>query len=178
MTQSTDSDFVTERSTGLRYGLMLGLVSIVYFLVINLSGMDPTQGWQRWAGMIFNVGFLVLAHLYFREHNQGFMSFGQGLSISFWIGLFSALLAVTISALYLFYVDPASLERMQDLQRQGMEDQGLSEEQIDQGMQMAAKFMTPGFFIAFGLIGNVVLMLLTGLLITLFTQRADTRMPE
>ena len=51
-------------------------------------------------------------------------------------------------------------------------------EQIEQALDMSAKFMTPGFFFLFGLIGNVVMTVLMGLLISIFTQRPDTRMPE
>lgn len=178
MSEFQNAPEATVRSTGTRYGVLLGLVSFVYFIVLNMMGMDATQGWARWASLLLSVGLLVLAHLYYRDNGNGYMSFGQGVSISFWIGLVAGLIAVAGTLAYIEFVDTGYMERISDLQRQAMEEQGLEEEQIEQALDMSAKFMTPGFFFLFGLIGNVVMTVLMGLLISIFTQRPDTRMPE
>ena len=163
----------TTRSTGIRYGILLGLVSFVYFIALNLVGMDATQGWARWASLLLNLGLMVLAHLYYRDHGNGYMSFAQGVGISFWLGLVAGTIAVSGTLLYIEFVDTGYMERLADMQRLAMEEQGLSEEQIEQGMDMAARFTTPGFFFAFGLIGNVVMMVLIGVLVSIFTQRPE-----
>ena len=46
----TTTPTVTTRSAGIRYGVIGGLISIVYFLVLTTAGVDMSQGIGRWAG--------------------------------------------------------------------------------------------------------------------------------
>ena len=63
---------------------------------------------------------------------------------------------------------------MMDNQRQAMEEQGrLSEEQIDQAMEMTAKFMTPEMMLIFGIVGGVIMGLIVALIVTIFTQKKN-----
>lgn len=173
---SSDQPLVDVRSAGLRYGLLLGLVSAAYFVVLAISGVDTNQGWGRWSSTILSIALLVLAHIYYKDHNNGFMSYGQGVGISFWMGLVTGVIVSAFMLVYISYIDTDFMKNIEALQQQAMLDQGLSEEQIDQAMEIARKFTSPGFFFAFGLLGQIFIMVLLGLACSVFTQRKDERM--
>jgi hypothetical protein len=169
---------VTVMNTGIRYGALLGLILIAYFVVLVTIGADTTQGFGRWSGLLLNAGILVLAHLYFREQGDGYMSYAQGLGIGFFTGLFSGVMYSAFFLVFVTYIDLDFMQLLQDAQRQAMEESGAREEQIEQGMKMAARFSTPGFLFLFSVIGTVILQMAVALAVSVFTQRPDNRMPS
>ena len=139
--------------------------------MLAVSGVDTSQGWGRWSGMLLNTGLLVLAHLYFRDHNEGYMNYGQGVGISFWMGLVNGVLVTVFMLIYIKYIDPDFMRNIENLQEQAMMDQGLDEDQIEQAMSIARKFNSPGFFFAIGLLGQILVMTFLGLLTSIFTRK-------
>lgn len=178
MTDFTNTPEVTLRGTGIRYGSILGLITIAYFMVMVLAGINTADGWTRWSGFIFNAALLVLAQLYFKQNGDGFMSYGQGLGIAFWVALVSSVISTAFTVLYLTVIDPDFAQMMQDMQMEAMEEQGLSEEQIEQGMKIAAKFTTPPMLFIFGVLGGIFTTMVIGLVATLFTKKDNPNMPE
>jgi len=169
---------VTTLSTGIRYGIMLGLISVAFFLVLIISGIDTTQGWGRWSSLILSGALLFFAQQYFKEHGDGWMSYGQGVGVGFYTGLFSSLIMSVFLFIFMQFIDTEFSQMLADQQRMVMEDQGMSDEQIDQAMKMVAKFSTPGWIFVFGLGGGIVSMVLLSLVLTIFTQAKNPNMPE
>jgi hypothetical protein len=170
--EETSTPAVTTKSAGIRYGLILGVLSIAYFIIMNLLGVDMSQGIGRWAGLVFTIGSLFLAQKYFKDNGDGFMSFGQGFGIGFWIALIATPLSSAFSYIYMKFIDQGFVQQLLDRTREQMEEKGnLSEEQIDQAMQMTSKFMTPESILIFGLIGGFIITLVCALIVTIFTQK-------
>ncbi len=167
----------TTRETGIRYGAVLGLISILYFIFLAMYRIDTTQGVGRWASVIFNVALLVLAHQYFKKSGDGYMSYGEGILIAFWMALVSSVLSSAFMAVYIEFIDTDFMEVMSDLQRQAMEEQDLSDEQIDQAMKFMKKFQSPWILFSFGVVGGVVSQVLFGLIATIFTKKPNPNMP-
>ncbi|MBS1553929.1 MAG: DUF4199 domain-containing protein [Bacteroidetes bacterium] len=164
----------TTMSVGIRYGLIMGVVSIAYFVLLNTLGIDMTQGIGRWASLLYVVGIIFLAQKYFKDNGNSFMSYGQGIGIGFWISLVSSLISSIFTFIYIKFIDSTFVQQMMDNQRQAMEEQGrLSEEQIDQAMEMTAKFMTPEMMLIFGIVGGVIMGLIVALIVTIFTQKKN-----
>lgn len=167
----------TTRETGIRYGLILGLISILYFVFLAIYRIDTSQGFGRWSSVIFNVVLLVLAHQYFKKSGDGFMSYGDGMMITFWMALVSSVMSSAFMAIYIEFIDTDFMVVMADLQRQAMEEQDLSEEQIDQAMKFMKQFQSPWILFSFGVIGGVVSQLIFGLITTIFTKKPNPNMP-
>jgi hypothetical protein len=162
---------VTTRSAGIRYGLIAAIIGIAYFLILNTVGVDITQGFWRWFSYVITIAILVLAHKYYKDNNDGFMSYGQGIGISLWCGLVSSVISSIFTWIYVKFIDSSFITMMLEKQEQGFQESGMSDEQIEQAMKFSAMFMTPeallGFGIVFGIIGTVIV----GLLVTIFTQK-------
>jgi hypothetical protein len=167
----TASGTVTTRSAGVRYGVIAGIIGVVYFLIVNTTGGDMTQGVWRWASYPITFIIIFLAHKYFKDNGDGFMTYGQGIGISFWSGLVSAVISSIFFYIFIKFIDSSFLDMIKDKQIQQMEERGMSQEQIDQGMKFAGIFMKPEMMFVFGLIGGVITSVICGLIVSIFTQK-------
>lgn len=163
---------VTTRSAGIRYGLIGGVISIAYFVILTMAGIDMSQGIGRWAGLIFTIGLIYFAHKYYKDNGDGFMTIGQGIGIGFWFTLISSLISSVFTFIYVKFIDDSFIQQIMDKTRQGMEEGGnMTEEQIDQAMAMTAKFMSPVSMMIFGLIGGLFIGMIVAVIVSLITQK-------
>lgn len=163
---------VSTRSVGMRYGVISGVIGVVYFLALTVSGVNITTGGWQWVGYLITGVILFLAHKHYKENGDGFMSYGQGIGIAFWQGLISSAISSVFTYIYIKFIDPTFTDMITEAQRQGMADQGMSEEQIDQAMQFASAFTTPEVMFVMGLVFGIIGTVIIGLILTIFTQKA------
>jgi len=168
---------VTTRSVGMRYGLFLAAIGIVSFLVTTLSGINVTDGMNAWVyravSAILSFFILYLAHQYFKENGDGFMTYGQGLGIGFWATLTSSILSSLFVYIYVKFFDSGFIDMIKDKQLEEMQKRGMSDEQIAQAMKFASMFTTPEAILIFGIIGGLIVGILIALIITIFTQKTN-----
>lgn len=169
-TTTSAAPSLTTRSAGIRYGVIGGLISIVFFLFLSLAGLVGTGYWN-WIGYLITAAIIFMAHKYYKENGDGYMSYGQGIGISVWIGLISAVISSIFTYIYVKFIDSSFVEMLKQKQIEGMQEKGMSDEQIDQAMQYASMFMTPEAMFLFGLFFGVLGTVIIGLIVTIFTQK-------
>lgn len=170
--ENSTAESLSTRSVGIRYGLILSVISIVYFLVLTLSGVNPNDGWN-WFGIIFSVIVIFLAHKYFKENGDGFMSYGQGVGIGFWLTLISSAISTVFTYIYVKFVDLTYMDMIKEKQIEAMQEKGMSDEQIDQAMEFAAAFSTPEMILIFGLLGGLFIGMIVVLIVTAITKKQN-----
>jgi len=158
----------TVRSVGLKFGLYYGVFSIAYFLVIALVGANPFDNKWNWISLIFAVGIVVWAHIAFKNEGDGFMSFGQGVGIGFWLSLVSLVIGGVFTYFYSAFIDASLLEGVFEKQRLQMEQQGSPENQIEVAQEWTRKL----FWYIYGVFGMFFSMLVA-VVVTIFTQRKN-----
>jgi hypothetical protein len=163
---------ITTRSVGMRYGLFLGGIGIVSFLIMALSGMRP-DGPGRWISTVFTFVLIFLAHKYYKDNGDGFMTIGQGVGIGFWAGLVSSVISSIFMYIYLKFVDSGFVDMIKETQMEEMQKRGMSEDQIDQAMKIAGMFTSAEALLIFGLVFGVIFGIGIGLLISFFTQKKN-----
>jgi len=154
-------------SVGLRYGLILSVVSIVYSVILMALGTSTfEQDWKGYASFVFMIAVVVLAHNYYKENGDGFMSYGQGFGIAFIVVIISIIISGIFTFIYLEFIDPTLMDDLWDKTAEKMQAQGQSDEAIEMGLGIAKKFFW--VFFAFGGVfwGSVI-----GLIVTIFTQK-------
>ncbi len=152
----------TTTAIGVRYGLLTGLVGVVFSLLLNLTKMQDSG--VKWLGLPIIVGGIWLAHNEYKKQNGGFMEYSQGLSIGMVLSAVYGVLNGIFMYVYTSFIDPNLMASQLEKSRAQMEARGnMTDEQIDQGMAMAAKFMTPGALF----IITIITMLITGLILSL-----------
>lgn len=168
----TNTTPVSTTSVSLRFGLLTGLVSILFSFGLNVMHQEGSPA--RYITFAILVGGIVLAMNYFKQQNQGFMSFGQGVGIgavsSAVVGLMSGIFAYV----YMTFIDPEMLGRITDKIRTDMETRGgMTDEQIDQAVTMSGKFMNGPFMVGAALLGTILLGVLLSLVISAFIKNAQ-----
>jgi len=146
----------------LKYGVLGAVVAMVYSTILNVSGLGQNT-WLASASYIFMIVAIFLGMKEFREKNQGFISYGEGLGLG---SLLSAVLGVLSAAFNLFYIqfiDNSLLGQGLDRIREDMERQGKDDAQIEQALEVTQKFMSPGIMF----VSVVFVTLISGFIISL-----------
>jgi hypothetical protein len=158
----------TVMSVGVKFGLILGVVSIVILLVRFFAGMNPME--NNWMNnvisLLLTVGAVVFAHKNFKESGDGYMSYGQGLGIAMVTVIISTILSGIFLYVYMNYVDTSAWDAIWEKAEEDMVAQGQSEEAIEMGLGWGKKL----FWVFFPL-GAAFWGLIIGLIVSIFTQK-------
>lgn len=160
------STTITPRSVGVKYGLISALISILFFLILSVSGQNAFDNVWNWIGMVISIAIVVLAHKNFKKNTDGFMSYGQGVGISFWIALVSVLISAIITYCYISFIDPTVMDLFYEVQIEKMSAQGIQDEQIDMAIGWTRTLFWP-LYIFMGIFFGV----LVGIIVSIFTQK-------
>ena len=172
MEQNTDSQLPTTRSTGIRYGVILGAISIIYFLIFSIFDLDMSQGIGRWGTSIVSLVIVFLAHKYYKDNGDGFMNYGEGVGIGFWVGLVSSVVSSVFTYIYVKFIDDGFITKIREKAIQDMQDKGQSDEQIDMAMKFVNMFTGAEAMLIMGIVFGVIILVIIGLIISIFTQKA------
>lgn len=171
MEENTESQLLTTRSVGIRYGLIFGVISIFYFVIFAVADLDMSQGVGRWGTTVIAIVVVFLAHKFYKENGDGFMSYGQGIGIGFWTGLTASVVSSIFTYIYIKFIDDGFITKIREKAIEDMEAQGQSEEQIDMAMKFVEMFTNPEAMLFFGLFIGILTVVIIALIITIFTQK-------
>lgn len=170
METTESSSQPSAMSVGLKFGVILGLLSITSNLISTVIGYNPLD--RNWVIMVvaslLTTTVVVFAHNNFKGDNNGFMSYGQGLGIAMVLVLTSIILNGVYTFVYIKLIDPALMESIWEKAALDMEEKGQSEEQIEFGLGIAKKL-----FWVFYIIGGSFWGLIIGLIVSIFTQNKE-----
>jgi len=157
--------------TGLRYGIVLGAASSVLFL--TFAWLKINSNWMLMLPWFaFAIALTYLAHLYFKENNDGgTMTFGQGVIVSIWMGLASGILTSLVTYVYVRFINTAYIADIVDAMRIEMEKKGLSDEQIDTNLNMTKLFRVPEMMLVSGIFSTIFYAFVVGLVVSLITKK-------
>lgn len=160
-------------SVGVKGGLYTGLVLIIFTLISYVAGLNT----DPWFGNLFQLfSFVIgiyLTHKAFKEQGDGFMSYGQGLGLGAIVGLISSVLTAIFAIIYVNLIDDTIISSQLDEMRFQFEEQGLSDEQIDQAISMTEMMMGPiGMFFSIVFM-SVLYAFILSLIVSAFTKRTD-----
>jgi len=166
--EETTEATVTTRSVGIKFGLILGVISIVMFLVTAVLGYNPFSTARSWIGIGISIATLVFAQKQFKDEGDGFMSYGQGFSIGFWQSLVSLVLSMAVTYVYIEFIDHAPFDVFMNEQLIKMQEQGQPDNAIEIAQTWTKKLFWPiGIF--FGLLGSLLMVAI----VTIFTQKKN-----
>lgn len=134
---------VSIKSVGVKWGIILALISIVLSLIVNIFEMYGNDTIIQVVSMILLVAALAMSYSEFKAGNEGFMSLGQGFGLGMLIITISSVISNVFSYFYMTLIDPGMIDSIREIQIAEMENQGLTDEQIEMAMEYAELFMTP-----------------------------------
>ncbi len=155
-----------------KYGLILGLISIAYFVILNIAGLVTNQ-LASYVGYIFSIAIIFMAHKAYKNEGDGYMTYGQGLGIGTLTALISGIISSIFTFIYIKFIDDSFIEQLLDKMINDMEAKGMSDAEIDQAMGFSSFMMTPiGITIA-GIIGAIFIGFIISLIISAFTKNTN-----
>ena len=161
---NVSNDSASVWPTIIRYGLIGGLIFIIYSLIGNLTGItSPGAGFGMLAinlviSLGIYVGIMVVAIRSFRDgENDGFISFGKAFGIGLGAAIIAGMMSSAFTYIYVTAIDPSYFDTMIEETAKLYERLGMSEEQIEQAMAQARKSFTPMGMVRQALIGNVIM---------------------
>ena len=161
-----EENSVTTKQIALKYGLISGLIGIVYFVIINLIDQGMNQS-------LSSVGFLILAviiylaHKAFKDEGDSHMSYGQGLGVGTLLSLVSSTIIGIFTFIYVSYINPEYIQQVLDLKRGDMEDQGLGDAQ---SMAIEKMVSSPVIMSIMGILTTVFVGFIISLIVSAITQ--------
>lgn len=158
----------------LKWGAFLGLGLMAITLVMYLTDQTTNPVFSVLT-VIAMIACLVLAMRDFRSQNGGYMSYGEGLGTGALLSAVAGLLSAAFITFYNVFIDPTIQQRAFEQAREKLEEQGgLSDDQIDQMMEMSQKFQSPGFTFIAGVFGTLIMGFLLSLIVAAFIRRNKT----
>lgn len=157
---------ITTTQVGIRYGLMLGLTSVVISLVTFIADLRESTAVNLLSFGV-TITFLVMAMKYFRDQNSGFMKFGQGFGIGMIVSAISSLLSGVFLIVYFKFINSKMLDEVSDKAHQEWEKAGLD----DKAIAMAEKFITPEFMFITAVFGGLIFGAILSLIISAIMQK-------
>ena len=152
-------------SVALKYGIMAGLVSFIFSIILYLTALYLNQGLQ-WIAYLFLIGGIILSIKELRDKVQnGNITFGQGFGNGFYVTLVFTILSIIFSLLMTQVIAPDMMNEILKMSEQKMIDRGMSDEQVEIAMNWTRKFMTPMWMSAWILIWNVIVGVILSLIV-------------
>jgi hypothetical protein len=170
MEPNVTTSAVTTRSVGIRYGIINGLIQVVYFLILTTAGLAVSSGFAPWVGFLISIVMLFLAHKYYKENGDGFMTYGQGIGLGFWTGLVSASISAIFTYIYA-KIDASYIASIREKAISDMEAQGQSQQQIDTAMKFVEMFTSAEAILVMGFVFGIIGMIVIALIVSIFTQK-------
>jgi hypothetical protein len=134
------------QKTGIKFGVICGLTYIICDTTALLLGAE-NQLISTLVGLVKLVATFFVIFYGIKEFrdtvNAGALQVGQAIKLGIMIGFIGALLAAAFSLLYHYVIDPGFMDRLAEGMRTNMEEQGATDEQIEQSMKWMNMFRNP-----------------------------------
>lgn len=165
-----EPELPSKRDLAIKYGVIQGLISISIFLILDFTGLQTSRVGQ-WSGLAIFAVVLYFAHDQFKKEGDGFLNYSEGLGLGTLISFVSSTLSSILSFLYISFINTEYLSILKEQQLITFENQGLSDEQIDQAVAISEMFMSPMAIFIMGIVFGVLFGFLLSLVVSAFTRK-------
>lgn len=154
-----------------KWGLIGGLLSFLFSVITQYSGLaddfSETLGWVSFlVSFVMNLTILFLALKEVRDSQAGFMSYSEGLGSSTLLGAIWGVVSGGFNYIYVSFIDDTVIQKQMDLARERLEDQGLTESQIQDAEKMTNMMLGSGVQFITIVIATVFFVFVLGLIVS------------
>lgn len=167
-----ESSNITVKSVAMKWGVINGLLAIVLLMIIDFAGLIGNQA-VGWIGYVVFLVLLILAHKQFKSEGDGYMSYGQGLGIGTLASVISGIISSAFFYIYVSFINSGFIDIIKDQQIMTMEEQGMSDAEIEQAMGFSESFMSPVAMTIFSLLGAVFIGFIISLIVSAITKNTQ-----
>ena len=174
---------VTPMKTGLKYGLYLGLVISIFGLAAHYGGLQEYDTVELSSTFLVSaINWIILAIMffmgikYFKDNNEGQLTFGEGMTTAMFIALVSGIISVIFTFILYKYLAPDALGSLTDaaMDSTNQDLSELSEEDRKEAEEMMGSilgiFTSPGFMAASAFLNRIFSAIIFGLISSLILK--------
>ena len=157
------------------YGLILGIVVILFSLVMFLLDVDRESPVNYLAYLLMII-VLYLAMVNFRDQQLGgIASYGQMFGLGFKTVLFGTIISAIFTYIFVTVIDPGMIDEiLLTTEEKMMENENMTDEQIDQTLLFTERFVANPIAITIWAAGfNLIAGTVLSLIISIFVKRED-----
>lgn len=162
-----------SRNLSLRWGVILGGVSVVWALILFVMDMHDSQDWLlQVVALVISIVVIVLGILEFRKLS-GFLTIAQSVNIAIIISLVSTVIYIIYYFILTNYMDPGMVDRQIDevLNKYLVNNPEASDEVLDRIRKGQELGRGPLFFTGTALIVSVISGIVFGLIAGLILKK-------
>ena len=162
-------------SNGLYFGLITGAGLIVFSLIMFLLDLYLNRAVSSIAYVVLVAGMIWGTLDYRKKHSNGFLTYGKAFGSCFWIGLFGGIVSSIYFFIFIHFIHPGFINELLDQMRASMleANPNMSDEQIEQAVEMSSKFMSPVMMTLWGFVTYAVISAVLGLILAIFLKKED-----
>jgi hypothetical protein len=158
---------ISVKSVGIKYGLILSIISIAVFIV-RVATETPEFG-GVWLEILILVVGITLAHMEYKRKGSGFMSYGTGLGIGTIVAATSVVISSLFTYVYVKFINVDYIEQTRQMQIEAMEREGMSDDQIEMALKIS-EYLTPEILALIAILSTVFFGFILSLIISAFTK--------
>lgn len=126
---------------GLRNGIVAGLISIIYTLVLYIIGGELMFNfWMSMVSYVIMIGVMIFTVQSYRKAHGNYVGFRTAFGGSFTVGIFGMLLPLVFAYILYAYIDPELTMRLKDYTIKASEKMfmwmNMPDEQIDKQLDL------------------------------------------
>ena len=163
----------------LRYGIIYGLVSIVFSLV-NYYVVSMGLSTMSIISFIIMIVILVIVGRAQRQENNDILPYGEALKTTFLTGLVGVVISTLFTIILVNLIDPSLVEKLtemgMDAARSMMEAVGMPEDKLAEAMEKAEEESVNGFTPTRQLLGifqSSIFVLIVAAIVSIFIKKDE-----
>ena len=176
-----DSNTVSLRPTGTKWGLILGLVGAVLALIFNLTGMMDYSGTK--SNIIPNIisygAMIAIIYQAIKIHRDeelgGYITLGRCVGLGAWMGMISGVITAVFMFILMKFIQPDFANQIMEGAMNNAEAKGQDPDKVKQGMEMVGWMFSPGFFAIAGFLGSILMCVIFSLILGLIMRKEQSR---
>ena len=162
---------VNPWKANLTNGLILALIGIVFNLFLYFFDMTTNKSLGYIFFLIQIVVLFYLVKSYRDNYMHGIISYGQALGAGVIIILYYSIIIALFSYILYAIIDPGLINKMVALSEEAQLKKGLTQEQIDMGMKITKKFLTPTVMAITSIFANMFFGVIFSLIVAAFVRK-------
>ncbi len=164
----------SQLKVAMNYGTLYGLAGIAVTLLFYFIGTDIQSRIPQLIGWVLLVVFISMGIKSYRNEDLGgFISYGRSLGTGTLIGLFGGIITAIFIVIFFNYIAPELQEQIINSSQEKLAEQGMSEEQVEQAINMTRTFMSPVWLFLFSILGATFMAFIFSLIISIFYKKED-----
>ncbi len=143
-------------SVAYRFGIIAAFSAVFVSILLFILNYE-FHGLLKWMPIIVFLIILLVAQKQIVKMNSSYaFSFGKLFKVGFIISIIAAIGMLIYFNIYIQLINPDFADKILEISRTEMAKNGLNDEQIEKGIEMTHKFISPTFMMVMSFISSIL----------------------